>query len=107
MFVNELARLVWAGVSHLISNNIPHNLLICQRAAQVFLVPRAPQVEYTGTGEGVAAAVCEVAGLLVCKNQETFDGLNAVEWESFLAQSVGVSREVVDALAEAMVRGVF
>lgn len=98
--LSELARAVGIACQRLTAKNIPHNLLVVDRGARVFLLPNefAKRKAMNEIPENILVtqvdpAVFEMAGHLVLKRQEDFDVADQ-DWAWKLLEYASVSDEL-------------
>ncbi|KAF4674611.1 GDP-D-glucose phosphorylase [Perkinsus chesapeaki] len=78
--VNLMAAGIWSVVWVLLRLDIPHNIVLSQRATVAFVTPRQPQMisfmqEGFSDGAGLHIACAELGGYIICFDQETYECL--------------------------------
>ena len=94
-----------AVVAHMTSHDIAHNLLLADRGASVYLLPRAHQTGL-GADEGrMAVAFAESCGIGIVYSQQVFESFSEREYVEALAGS-RISGQQAEELKRAAVEGV-
>lgn len=102
--VAALGAAAGAVVSHLTAHEIAHNLLLADRGATVYVLPRAHQ-SGGGADEGrMAVAFAEVCGIGIVYSQAVFDSFTEAEYAATLAEAT-IGGPAGDGIAAAALAG--
>ena len=94
-----------ALVACMVAGDCAHNLLLADRGATVFVLPRAHQAGGGADDGRMAVAFAETCGIGIVYSQSVYDSFSAAEYDSALA-GAAISGDLRDALREAALVGV-
>ena len=75
LFQNSISHLVNLILTKLIDKEIPHNIIITNQGRTFYLIPR----KFEKKEHKINTCWNDLAGLITCKEQKTFDEINE-EW---------------------------
>ena len=89
LFQNSISHLVNLILSKLIDKEIPHNIVITNQGRTFYLIPR----KFENKKHKINTCWNDLAGLITCKEQKTFDEIKEDEIEKFFKNEVSLAAD--------------
>ena len=86
LFQNSISHLVNLILSKLIDKEIPHNMVITNQGRTFYLIPR----KFENKKHKINTCWNDLAGLITCKEQKTFDEIKEDEIDKFFKDEVSL-----------------
>ena len=86
LFQNSISHLVNVILTKLIDKEIPHNIIITNQGRTFYLIPR----KFENKKHLINTCWNDLAGLITCKEQKTFDEIKEDEIEKFFKDEVSL-----------------
>ena len=86
LFQNSISHLVNLILSKLIDKEIPHNMVITNQGRTFYLIPR----KFENKKHKINTCWNDLAGLITCKEQKTFDEIKEDEIDKFFKDEVSI-----------------
>ena len=86
LFQNSISHLVNLILTKLIDKEIPHNIIITNQGRTFYLIPR----KFENKKHIINTCWNDLAGLITCKEQKTFDEIKEDEIEKFFKDEVSL-----------------
>ena len=89
LFQNSISHLVNLILTKLIDKEIPHNIIITNQGRTFYLIPR----KFEDKKHKINTCWNDLAGLITCKEQKTFDEIKEDEIEKFFKNEVSLAAD--------------
>lgn len=83
----------------MLEKEIPHNLIFADLGQTIYIIPR--QHESLHQNETMKCAWMEVAGLAICRDEETYNTITTKSFEEILAAQVSLDEKEFNEIKEA------
>ena len=90
LFQNSISHLVNLILTKLIDKEIPHNIIITNQGRTFYVIPR----KFEDKKHLINTCWNDLAGLITCKEQKTFDEINEEEINNFFKKEVSLESNV-------------